>query len=76
MNKDLIQAMYSASAAGGHLQKALKTVDGVTAIVVMPMIGEAVRIAQQLDHLIHAMADEASRQVKRRGRASVPPQRP
>ena len=54
MDESLIKALHSAQFATGELQDALKTADAVTALVILPMIADAARLAQQISGLIHA----------------------
>jgi len=57
MNEALTKALHSATFAGRELQDALKTADAVEALVLLPMIVDAARLAQQISGLIHAKAD-------------------
>ena len=57
MDEELTKALHSAQFASRELQDALKTADAVTALVLLPMIAAAARLAQQIGGLIHARAD-------------------
>lgn len=57
MDEQLTQAHHSAAFAADHLRRALADADPVAALVLMPMIGEAARLAQQVAALIAARAD-------------------
>ena len=57
MTEDLTKALHSAQFASRELQDALKTADAVEALVLLPMIADAARLAQAVSGLIHARAD-------------------
>ena len=57
MDEELTKALHSATFATRELQDALKTADAVAALVLLPMIADAARLAQQISGLIHARAD-------------------
>ena len=57
MDEELTKALHSATFATQELQAALKTADAVAALVLLPMIADAARLAQQISGLIHARAD-------------------
>jgi hypothetical protein len=57
MDEQLTQAHHSATSAADHLRRALADSDAVAALVLMPMIGDAARLAQQIAALIAARAD-------------------
>jgi len=57
MDEELTKALNSATFATRDLQDALKTADAVAALVLLPMIADAARLAQQISGLIHARAD-------------------
>lgn len=59
MDEELTKALHSATFATQELQQALKTADAVAALVLLPMIADAARLAQQISGLIHARAGEA-----------------
>lgn len=57
MEQELTKALHSAQFAARELQGALKTADAVAALVLLPMIADAARLAQQISGLICARAD-------------------
>jgi hypothetical protein len=57
MDEELTKALHSATFAVRELQDALKTADAVEAMVLLPMIADAARLAQAISGLIHARAD-------------------
>jgi hypothetical protein len=57
MDDELTKALHSAKSATRELQDALTTADAVAALVLLPMIDDAARLAQQISGLIHARAD-------------------
>ena len=57
MDEELTKALQLQSAAARQLQEALKTADSVAALVLLPMIADAAKLAQQISGLIHAKAD-------------------
>lgn len=54
MNQELTQALQSAQATTQALQAELKTADAVTALVLLPMIADASRLAARINELLHA----------------------
>jgi hypothetical protein len=57
MDEELTKALHSVTFATQELQQALKTSDAVAALVLLPMIADAARLAQRISGLIHARAD-------------------
>jgi hypothetical protein len=57
MDEELTKALQLQSAAARQLQEALKAADSVAALVLLPMIADAAKLAQQISGLIHARAD-------------------
>jgi len=57
IDEELTKAWHSAQLAMQDLQAALKTADAVSAMVLLPMIDDAARLALQIRGLIHARKD-------------------
>lgn len=57
MNEQLTKARDCAQFAAENLLAALTGADSVEALVLLPMIGDAARLAQQIEALISARAD-------------------
>jgi hypothetical protein len=57
MTEDLTKALHSATFTVRDLQDALKSANAVEALVLLPMIAEAAKLAQAISGLIHARAD-------------------
>jgi hypothetical protein len=57
MNEQLTKARDCAQFAADDLRAALTGADSVEALVLLPMIGDAARLVQQIEALIFARAD-------------------
>lgn len=54
---ELTKALRSANLVGRELQDALETADAVEALVLLPLISDAAKLAQAVSVLIQAMVD-------------------
>lgn len=56
MDRELTSAQYGATLVTRALQEALNTSDELTALLLIPMIADSAKLAQQIGMLLHAQS--------------------